>query len=58
MIVLLPILVLVGGLVLYIVNTPSPRGGLWADVGRLMFFAGMLAFLLAGAEQVVTFLNR
>lgn len=58
MIVLLPVLVLVAGLILYIINTPSPRGGMWADVGRLMFFAGMLAFLLAGAEQVVTFLNK
>ena len=58
MIVLLPVLVLIAGLVVYILNTPSPRGGMWAEVGRLMFFAGMLAVLLAGAEQVVTFLNR
>ena len=56
MIVLLPVLVLVAGLILWIINTPS--GAMWADVGRLMFFAGMLAFLLAGAEQVVTFLNK
>lgn len=58
MIVLLPVLVLIAGLILYIINTPSPRGTMWAEVGRLMFFAGMLTILLAGAEQVVTFLNR
>ena len=58
MIVLLPVLVLIAGLVVYILNTPTPRGAMWADVGRLMFFAGMLAFLLAGGEQVITFLNR
>ena len=58
MVVLLPVLVLVVGLILYIMNTPSPRQAMWAEVGRLMFFAGMLAFLLAGAEQVITFLNR
>ena len=58
MIVLLPVLVLGVGLVLYVMNTPSPRAAMWAEVGRLMFFAGMLTFLLAGAEQVITFLNR
>jgi hypothetical protein len=58
MIVLLPILVLVAGFILYMVNTPTPRAGMWAEVGRLMFFAGMLVFLLSGAEQVITFLSR
>ena len=58
MIVLLPVLVLVVGLILYVMNTPSPRQAMWAEVGRLMFFAGTLTFLLAGAEQVITFLNR
>lgn len=58
MVVLLPVLVLVVGIILYAMNTPSPRQAMWAEVGRLMFFAGMLTFLLAGAEQVITFLNR
>lgn len=58
MVVLLPILVLVAGFVLYLINSPAPRGAMWAEVGRLMFFAGMLVFLLSGAEQVITFLSR
>ncbi len=58
MIVLLPILVLIVGLVLFVVNSKEPGNAVWTRIGEIMFFAGLLAFLLAGGEQVITFFNR
>ena len=58
MIVLLPILVLIVGLILYVLNLKSDGNPVWAEIGRIMFFAGLFAFLLAGGEQVISFLNR
>lgn len=58
MIVLLPVLVLIVGLILYILNSKSPGNPVWAEIGRIMFFCGLLAFLLAGGEQVISLFNR
>lgn len=58
MIVLLPILVSIVGLILYVVNSKQPGNPVWAEVGRIMFFAGLLTFLLGGGEQVITLFSR
>ena len=58
MIVLLPVLILIVGLILYVLNSKSPGNPVWAEVGRIMFFCGLLAFLLAGGEQVINLLSR
>ena len=58
MIVLLPILVLIVGLVLFVVNSKEPGNAVWVRIGEIMFFAGLLAFLLGGGEQAITFFNR
>jgi hypothetical protein len=58
MIVLLPLLVAVIGLIMYILNSKDPANTVWAEVGRIMFFAGLLAFLLAGPDQVITLFSR
>ncbi len=58
MIVLLPLLIAIIGLVMYIMNSKEPASGVWAEVGRIMFFCGLLAFLLAGPDQVITLFNR
>lgn len=49
MIVLLPLLVAVIGVLVYVLAT-NPKV---VKMGRLAYFAGLLAFLLAGGEQVV-----
>ena len=52
MIVYLSLLVCIIGLVIWLVsgNPPDSRpiGGKIAEVGRIMFFSGLLAFLLNG----------
>lgn len=58
MIVLLPLLVAVAGLIMYVMNSKQPGNPIWAEVGRIMFFAGLLAFLLAGPDQVITLFSR
>ena len=54
MIVLLPLLVAIVGVLMYALSA-NPKV---AEMGRIMFFAGLLAFLLAGGEQVITLFNR
>jgi hypothetical protein len=48
MIIYLSLLVALIGLVMYLVcgNPPNPGSQKAAEVGRIMFFAGLLAFLL------------
>lgn len=58
MIVLLPLLIAVVGLIMYILNSKDPGNAVWAEIGRIMFFAGLLAFLLAGPDQVITLFSR
>ncbi len=58
MIVLLPLLVAVVGLIMYILNSKDAANIVWAEVGRIMFFTGLLAFLLAGPYQVITLFSR
>jgi O-antigen ligase len=41
----LSLLVAIAGLVIYLVSVPHPTPR-WQEVGRIMFFAGLLAFLL------------
>jgi hypothetical protein len=54
MIVLLPLLVAVVGVLMYALAT-NPKV---AEMGRIAFFAGLLAFLLIGGDQVISLLNR
>lgn len=54
MIVLLPLLVAVVGVLMYALAT-NPKV---AEMGRIAFFAGLLAFLLMGGDQVISLLNR
>ena len=54
MIVLLPVLVAVVGVLCYALAT-NPKV---AEMGRIAFFCGLLAFLLAGGEQVISLLGR
>lgn len=54
MIVLLPLLVAVVGVLMYALAT-NPKV---QEMGRIAFFCGLLVFLLAGGEQVITLFNR
>lgn len=54
MVVLLPLLVAVVGVLMYALAT-NPKV---AEMGRIAFFAGLLAFLLLGGDQVITLLSR
>lgn len=53
MTVLLPLLVAVVGVLMYALAT-NPKV---AEMGRIAFFAGLLAFLLGGANQVISLLG-
>jgi hypothetical protein len=51
MVIYLSLLICLAGLILYFLNNPprnpaSPRSATWAEAGRIMFFVGLLAFLL------------
>lgn len=54
MIVLLPVLIALVGLLMYALSA-NPKV---SEIGRIMFFAGLLAFLLVGGEQVFSLLGR
>lgn len=56
MAVWLSLVVALVGLVLYIINSKTPGNAVWAEVGRIMFFAGLFVFML-GADRVVTLLG-
>jgi hypothetical protein len=48
----LPVLAFVIGLLLYIFG--DGRVGRWAEIGRIMFFCGLLAFLMGQGAQSCT----
>mgnify|MGYP007083431297 CR=1 FL=1 len=50
MVVLLPLLVAVVGVLIYVLSA-DPKV---QEMGRIMFFCGLLAFLMRGAEQVIS----
>lgn len=50
MVVLLPLLVAVIGVLVYALAS-NPKV---VELGRIAYFSGLLAFLLAGGEQVVS----
>lgn len=54
MIVFLSLLIALVGLLMYIMSG-NPK---IQELGRIMFAAGMFAFLFVGGEQVVTLLGR
>jgi Na+/phosphate symporter len=53
MIVFLSLLVCVIGLIIYAISNNAKV----AELGRIAYFAGLLAFLLQGASQVVSVLR-
>lgn len=54
MIILLPLLIALIGLVVWLIATNAKV----AEVGRIMFFCGLLVFLWTGGPAVVTVLKR
>ena len=52
MIILLPLLISLIGLILYATSNTK-----LAEIGRIMFFAGLLAFLLGYHGQTITVLK-
>ena len=50
MIVYLSLLVAIVGLLIYVLATTSPKV---TEIGRLMFFAGLLAFLLEAVPRLI-----
>lgn len=53
MLVYLSLLIAIVGLVVYAISV-NPKG---AEIGRITYFAGLLAFLLTGAEHLVNVLH-
>jgi hypothetical protein len=53
MLVYLSLLVAIVGLVVYAISV-NPKG---AEIGRITYFAGLLAFLLTGAAHLVNVLR-
>ena len=54
MVVLLPVLIAVIGLLMYALASNAKV----VEIGRLAYFAGLLAFLLLGGDQVISLLSR
>ena len=54
MVVFLPLLVVVIGVLVYALAS-NPKV---VEMGRIAYFCDLLAFLLAGGEQVVSLFNR
>lgn len=54
MIVLLPLLVCIAGALIYALAA-NPKV---AEMGRIAYGVGLLAFLLVGGDQVITLLSR
>jgi len=58
LIVGLDLLVCIIGLLMYVLANPAgPNGPRVSEIGRIMFFSGLLAFLLSG-QQILVALNR
>ena len=53
MIIFLPLLVALIGILMYALCA-NPK---LSEIGRLMFFCGLLAFLLVGSRETLTFLH-
>lgn len=51
MIILLPLLIALIGLLMYFLCVNNPK---LAEIGRIMFFAGLLVFLLGYHGQTIT----
>ena len=47
---LLPVLIFVAGLIMYLFCVSISKASV-AEIGRIMFFAGLLAFLLSSGAQ-------
>ena len=54
MIIFLPLLVALVGLLIFAITT-NPKA---ARIGEIMFFCGLLAFLLVGGQPVVSLLGK
>lgn len=54
MIIALTLLVALVGLLMYVLSA-NPK---LSEIGRIMFFAGMLAFLLNGAEPLIKLIGK
>ncbi len=54
MLIVFPLLIALIGLLMYALST----NGKLAEIGRIMFFAGLLAFLLGGVGPLVRLVTR
>lgn len=54
MIIVLPLLIALIGVLMYAFSTNAKV----SEVGRIMFFCGLLAFLLRGAGEVIALLGK
>lgn len=54
MIIFLPLLIALVGLLMYALSNNSKVG----EIGRIMFFAGLLAFVLVGGGQAIALLGQ
>lgn len=54
MIIILPVLVLIIGLLMYVLSGKDKV----KRVGEIMFFCGLLVFLLDSGEQVISLMSR
>jgi hypothetical protein len=58
MIIYLPLLVcFAGGLIYLLCNGPSPTSPKVAEIGRMMFWCGLLAFLLTAPGHMVSMVH-
>lgn len=56
MVIYFPLLVCLIGLVVWFMNVATPKP--WAEFGRILFWTGLLAFLLMGIGPALAVLHR
>lgn len=56
MTVYINVFVMLIGFLVWFASSASPKP--WAELGRIMFFCGLLTFLLVGGETIVKVLSK
>jgi hypothetical protein len=57
MIIYLPLLIGIIGLLIYVLTNPQSNPKV-VEIGRIMFWTGLLAFLLGGASHLISALPK